>query len=113
MPARSALLALLTAVLGCSSGGATPAGPTGTGTPVTAAPPAPPPGPPPGPCGFRPGDWCPAPAGDPCGAHGDVASCKADARCQGMRYRGESVVACQQDDRGFATNCPTVGCVSR
>jgi hypothetical protein len=29
-----------------------------------------------------------------------------------MRYRGESVVACIIDARGFASNCPTVGCRS-
>ena len=63
-------------------------------------------------CGMSPSDWCPAPAGDPCGAHRDVASCRADERCVGMRYRGESVVACMFDARGFATNCPTVGCMS-
>jgi hypothetical protein len=61
---------------------------------------------------MSPGDWCPAPAGDPCGAHRDVASCRADERCVGMRYRGESVVACRFDARGFAKNCPTVGCMS-
>lgn len=64
-------------------------------------------------CGFSPGDWCPAAAGDPCGAHTDKASCQADARCEGVRYQGESMVACQWDDRCFAGNCPTVGCVSR
>jgi hypothetical protein len=29
-----------------------------------------------------------------------------------MRYRGESVVRCLFDARGFGTNCPTVGCIS-
>jgi hypothetical protein len=29
-----------------------------------------------------------------------------------MPYRGESVVACLLDSRGFASNCPTVGCSS-
>jgi hypothetical protein len=29
-----------------------------------------------------------------------------------MPYQGESVVACQLDGRGFASNCPTVGCTS-
>jgi hypothetical protein len=61
---------------------------------------------------MSPGDWCPAPAGDPCGAHRNVASCRADERCVGMRYRGESIVACMFDARGFAKNCPTVGCMS-
>ncbi|MFO0680055.1 MAG: hypothetical protein U0169_26270 [Polyangiaceae bacterium] len=65
------------------------------------------------PCGSSPNDWCDAPVGDPCGAHTDVASCRADARCKGMRYTGESVVACKDDGTGFASNCPTVGCVSR
>jgi hypothetical protein len=89
--------------------------------PVPAAPSsAPPPSPKPtvkkpsptGDCGTRPGDWCPAPSGDPCGAHKDVTSCRADARCGGMAYRGESVMACQLDARGFGENCPTVGCAS-
>jgi hypothetical protein len=65
-----------------------------------------------GPCGMRPGDWCPAPVGDPCGRHPDVAACRADSACRGMAYRGESVVACQLDPRGFGQNCPTVGCIS-
>jgi hypothetical protein len=63
-------------------------------------------------CGFDTTDWCPAPAGDPCGKHKDVASCRADPRCGGIAYRGESFAACQLDDRGFGTNCPTVGCIS-
>jgi hypothetical protein len=41
-----------------------------------------------------------------------VDSCRADDRCGGLPYRGESFAACQFDDRGFGTNCPTVGCVS-
>jgi hypothetical protein len=65
------------------------------------------------PCGFGPGDWCPAPAGDLCGRHRTAAECKADKACYGMEYRGESVVACRFDDRGFASNCPTVGCTSQ
>src|SRR5262245_21104050 len=63
-------------------------------------------------CGMSPSDWCPAPAGDRCGEHKDAASCQADLACFGMRYRGESIVACQFDERGFASNCPTVGCTS-
>jgi hypothetical protein len=64
------------------------------------------------PCGLNPSDWCSAPAGDPCGRHRNVAACRADPACYGMRYEGESVVACQLDSRGFASNCPTVGCTS-
>jgi hypothetical protein len=64
------------------------------------------------PCGMGPGDWCPAPPGDACGRHRDAASCKADPACTAMPYRGESVVACQYDKRGFPTNCPVVGCIS-
>jgi hypothetical protein len=64
-------------------------------------------------CGKSPDDWCAAPKGDPCGRHKDVNSCRADKRCRGMPYRGESAVACQDDGTGFAKNCPTVGCVSR
>ena len=67
---------------------------------------------PPSDCGLSPSDWCPAPTGDHCGAHKDVASCKGDPACFGMPYRGESLVACKFDERGFATNCPTVGCTS-
>lgn len=63
-------------------------------------------------CGIGPTDWCPAPAGDPCGRHRTREACRADPACVGLRYRGESVVACRWDARGFATNCPTVGCVS-
>jgi len=29
-----------------------------------------------------------------------------------MPYLGESVVRCEFDERGFGTNCPTVGCKS-
>ena len=64
------------------------------------------------PCGMSPRDWCPAPAGDPCGRHRTAADCRADAACYGMPYRGESVEACILDERGFASNCPTVGCTS-
>jgi len=66
----------------------------------------------PPPCGMSPNDWCPAPAGDPCGRHRNAAACRADPACYGMPYRGESVVACILDERGFASNCPTVGCTS-
>ena len=64
------------------------------------------------PCGFSTTDWCPAPANDPCGRHKTAAACMADNACHGVRYRGESAVACHFDARGFASNCPTVGCVS-
>ena len=63
-------------------------------------------------CGFSINDWCPAPSGDPCGRHRSTAACRADPTCYGMPYRGESVVACILDARGFASNCPTVGCTS-
>jgi hypothetical protein len=64
------------------------------------------------PCGMRPNDWCPAQSGDLCGRHLTAAACRADAACYAMPYRGESVVACILDERGFASNCPTVGCTS-
>ncbi len=64
-------------------------------------------------CGRRTDDWCPAPAGDPCGAHRAAAACQADARCEAVPYRGESLEACIRDDRCFSRNCPAVGCVSR
>jgi hypothetical protein len=63
-------------------------------------------------CGTAPGDWCPAPAGDPCGRHRNAAACRADPACYGMAYRGESMEACLPGERGFSPNCPTVGCVS-
>lgn len=64
-------------------------------------------------CGLSPGDWCTTP-GDPCNRHKTVEACKADRQCYGVAYRGESVVACVDDGqgRGFASNCPTVGCTS-
>jgi hypothetical protein len=63
-------------------------------------------------CGMSPNDWCQASPGDPCGRHNDVAACRADRACYGRPYRGESVVACEIDKRGFSSNCPTVGCTS-
>lgn len=63
-------------------------------------------------CGYSPSDWCASPAGDPCGRHRDQASCKADPACFAMPYRGELVIACILDARGFASNCPAVGCTS-
>ena len=65
------------------------------------------------PCGLSPSDWCPSPQGDPCGRHANERACRADPACIGMPYRGESVVACMADGRGFWSNCPAVGCVSR
>jgi hypothetical protein len=65
------------------------------------------------PCGLSPSDWCAAGKNDPCGVHKDAAACKADPACYGLPYRGESVVACRFDARGFGLNCPTVGCTSR
>jgi hypothetical protein len=64
-------------------------------------------------CGTRPDDWCPAPAGDPCGRHESEGSCRSDRACRGIPYRGESVVACAPDGKGFWSNCPAVGCMSR
>ena len=61
-------------------------------------------------CALDPQGWCRAPQGDPCGQHDDVASCRADAACGGIPYRGESVIACRLDERDFGINCPTVGC---
>jgi hypothetical protein len=63
-------------------------------------------------CGTAPGDWCPAPAGDPCGRHRNAAACRADPACYAMPYRGESMEACLPGERGFSPNCPTVGCIS-
>jgi hypothetical protein len=74
----------------------------------SAAPPPPKPN-----CGGAPGDWCTSAADGPCGAHPDEAACRADDRCRGMPYRGESLVACIPDGKGFWSNCPAVGCVAR
>lgn len=63
-------------------------------------------------CGLRPDDWCAAAASDPCGRHRTVSACRADKACFGLPYRGESVVRCSRDERGFGINCPTVGCTS-
>lgn len=63
-------------------------------------------------CGLSPSDWCVVQGDDPCSRHRDAAACKADRQCYGIPYRGESVVACLDDgeQRGFASNCPTIGC---
>jgi hypothetical protein len=63
-------------------------------------------------CGFSTTDWCPV-DGDPCSANHDGSACKADPRCEALRYRGESAVACITDDRCFASNCPAIGCITR
>jgi hypothetical protein len=62
------------------------------------------------PCGTSPDDWCTKPSDGICGTHLNEADCRADKRCVAVRYSGESVVACQWDARGFAGNCPAVGC---
>ncbi len=64
-------------------------------------------------CGLSPQDWCESPPWDACGKHKNITDCRADRRCVGMRYRGESAIACEFDSAGFGTNCPTVGCVTR
>ncbi len=64
-------------------------------------------------CGVSIRDWCTTAADGPCGAHPDEKSCRADPRCRGMPYRGESFVPCQSDGKGFWTNCPAVGCSPR
>jgi len=65
------------------------------------------------PCGMSPSDWCLSYRGDPCNRHKNTEACKADPKCYGMPYRGESFIACMFDERGFASNCPTVGCTSK
>ncbi len=64
-------------------------------------------------CGLSPQDWCSSAPGDPCGKHKAKKTCEDDLQCEALGYRGESVVACMKDGRGFARNCPTVGCRSR
>jgi hypothetical protein len=63
-------------------------------------------------CGFDLKDWCPAPAGDPCGRHKNAAECRGDFNCRALTYRGPTTIACIADRRGFSLNCPVVGCVS-
>jgi hypothetical protein len=65
-------------------------------------------------CGRSPSDWCEGSFDDPCSRHHATDACKADRQCYGVPYRGESLVACMDDgqQRGFARNCPTVGCTS-
>lgn len=64
-------------------------------------------------CGLYSDDWCRAPPGDICGRHKNTASCQADPACYGTPYRGRGFAACIFDARGFAFNCPAVGCTSR
>jgi hypothetical protein len=64
-------------------------------------------------CGMSPDDWCTKPADGPCGKHLTAQGCRNDKACIGMRYSGESVIACHWDVRGFANNCPTVGCTAK
>ena len=65
------------------------------------------------PCGMSPDDWCPAPKSDPCSRHANEANCRLDPACTGKPYLGESFVTCQPDGKGFWSNCPAVGCVTR
>jgi hypothetical protein len=65
------------------------------------------------PCGMSPSDWCTSASDGPCGAHRTETACRADPQCIAQRYSGESVVACHWDERGFAKNCPSVGCLGR
>ncbi len=64
------------------------------------------------PCGTKIDDWCVVDPDDPCARHLNAAACKADEKCYGLAYRGESLAACRFDERGFGLNCPTVGCTS-
>jgi len=109
---RRAGVVLIFAVLACRTPAPQPAAPRPGSAEGERPGTAPPSALPAGDCGTRPGDWCPAPAGDPCGAHKELTSCRADPRCGGLPYSGESVIACKRDARGFGENCPTVGCVS-
>jgi hypothetical protein len=64
-------------------------------------------------CGMSIEDWCTSEKDGACGRHMTEAACRADTRCAAMRYSGESVIACHWDERGFADNCPAVGCMDR
>jgi hypothetical protein len=55
-------------------------------------------------CGIGANDWCPAPPGDSCGRHRNVAACRADPACCGNQ--GKSLVACQLDGRGLVSIRP-------
>jgi hypothetical protein len=52
----------------------------------------------------------PSEASKACRAYPDRKGCEADAKCGGIPYWGESLVACIFDARGFSNNCPYVGC---
>jgi hypothetical protein len=68
----------------------------------------------PNPCGMDPRDWCTQPSDDdPCSHYANAQECKADPKCYGVPYSGESVTACYYDGRNFSANCPTVGCTSK
>ncbi len=64
-------------------------------------------------CGGSINDWCTSAGDGACGGHANEADCRADAACLAVRYSGESVVTCHWDERGFADNCPAVGCRNR
>lgn len=64
-------------------------------------------------CGTSIREWCTKPGDGRCGRHGTESECRADPDCVAMRYSGESLVACHWDARGFADNCPAVGCRDR
>lgn len=64
-------------------------------------------------CGMSPNDWCTSPKDGACGRHMNESDCRADTKCVAVRYSGESAIACIWDERGFASNCPTVGCQDR
>jgi hypothetical protein len=100
MVPRAVALAALVFVASCAASPDSPVAPATADAPTA-------------PCGSSTQDWCPSPEGDPCGEHADEASCRADARCVGMPYVGESLVACKADGNGYWTNCPAVGCVSK
>jgi hypothetical protein len=39
--------------------------------------------------------------------------CKDNQSCEAIPYWGESLIACNVDDRGFSDNCPYEGCRPR
>lgn len=52
-----------------------------------------------------------------CGDGADAAclgleyeNCRDNSACEAIPYWGESLVACNVDDRGFGNNCPFEGC---
>jgi len=65
-------------------------------------------------CSAAAGEWCPGVAGDPCGEHGDAASCTADERCVIRPLLDDTLQPCGALQNDCTTpSCPGIGCASR